>query len=350
MSDTEIEIRRQGSLGRITLNRPKAINALTFGMLNAINGALNGWQNAPDVAAVLIDGAGERGLCAGGDIRWLCDNVRAGHTERADEFLATEYRLNARIARFSKPYIAIMDGLVMGGGIGISAHGSVRIVTERTKAAMPEVGIGFLPDVGGTYLLGMAPGELGTHLALTGEIIQASDAILCGLADYHVLSGSIPELVERLGACHDAAGIRECVLRYTTSPAPGKLGINRAWMDSCYAFDTMTEILAALRARPEAAAQDAATRIAGNCPTSLTLALRALRAARQAARLEPCLEQEYRLVVGLIRQPDFSEGVRAAIVDKDRKPAWRPASLADLDATRIESFFRSEASLGLPAS
>lgn len=347
MSDPNIVARQKGNLGHVTLNRPKAINALTLGMIGAIDDLLDEWTADPNVCAVLIDGAGERGLCAGGDIRFLYESVRSGHPEQADRFLHSEYTLNARIARLSKPYIAIMDGLVMGGGVGVSAHGSVRIVTERTRLAMPEVGIGFVPDIGSTHLLSVAPGELGTHAALTGESLSAADAILCGLADHHVPSDRLPALLEALSICTDAADIGRCVALHATRPPVGRLAADANWIDACYRHDTVQAILEALSAYPGAAAQAAAERIAGKCPTSLIVTLQALRQGRRLGRLDACLEQEYRLATGLLRQPDFAEGVRAAIIDKDRKPAWMPATLAGINPERIDALFRFDESVAL---
>ncbi|WP_419728336.1 enoyl-CoA hydratase/isomerase family protein [Lichenicola sp.] len=325
VSDADVLVRRQGRIGRITLQRPKAINALTLGMLQSVAGALDAWDGDADIRAVLIDGAGERGFCAGADLRALADSIRTGDPGAADRFMAFEYRLNARIAHYPKPYVALMDGVVMGGGVGLSAHGSVRIVTERTRLAMPEVGIGLLADVGGTYLLSRTPGELGTHLALTGESIEAADAMLCGLADRHVAADRLPALIDALTACDDAAAIEACVADHASPPAPGRLAASADWILACHGADDVPAILAALRNHPDAGAQAAARRIAGNCPTSLAVTLRALRDGRRLGRLEPCLEQEYRLVTGLMRRPDFLEGIRAAIIDKDRTPSWQPA-------------------------
>lgn len=349
MSGTDIAIGRHGRLGRITLDRPKALNALSFGMLEAMTAALQDWELDPDIAGILIEGAGPRGLCAGGDIRWLQDRVRSGQPEQADEFFRIEYRLNARIARYPKPYVAIMDGVVMGGGVGVSAHGSVRIVTERTRLAMPEVAIGFVPDIGGTFLLARAPGELGTHLALTGDTIGGSDAILCGLADHYVVSDRLPALVDALAGCGDRAAIERCVALHATEPPPSFLAGEAGWIDATYDRDSVPEILRALAARPEAAAQSALARLAAGAPVSLVVTLRALRAARRIARLEPCLEQEFRLATGLLRRSDMLEGVRAVIIDKDRNPAWAPARLADVDPAEIDALFRFDASLGLEA-
>ena len=355
----EVGLRRDGTLGRITLRRPGAINALTPEMVQAMDAALADWSEEPDLVGVLIEGEGERGLCAGGDIRFMHDRVRAGEPERADAFLYHEYRLNARIARLPKPYVAIMDGLVMGGGVGVSAYGSIRIVTERTRLAMPEARIGFLPDVGATFLLAAAPGECGTHAALTGEAMGAADAILCGLADHHVSSERLPALLADLARCRTAAELAACVSAAASlpaaspptasPPAAGWFAEHRGWIDACYRFDTVAAILDALRARPEPAAQAAAAWIGRNAPVSLSVTLRALRRGRRQT-LERCMDQEYQLATGLIRRPDFLEGVRAAVIDKDRAPRWRPASLAEVDPEEIERLFRSTLTLDLPSA
>ena len=346
----EIELRRDGGLGRITLRRPRAINALTPDMVDAMHAALSEWMDDPALVGVLIEGEGERGLCAGGDIRFLHDCVRAGMPERADAFLFHEYRLNARIARLPKPYVAIMDGLVMGGGVGVSAHGSVRIVTERTRLAMPEAGIGFLPDVGATFLLAVAPGECGTHAALTGESMGAADAMFCGLADHHVRSDRLPGLVAELARCRDAAELQDCVVASASPPAPGWFARHGDWIGSCYRFDAVDAILGALQARPEPEARAAAERINRNAPMSLVVTLRALRRGRRFGRLERCMDQEYQLGTELIRRPDFIEGVRAAVIDKDRNPVWEPATLAAVDPEAVEQLFRSTLTLDLPAA
>ncbi len=346
----EVHLRRDGGLGHITLQRPRAINALTPDMVAAIDAALADWSDDPALVGVLIDGAGERGLCAGGDIRFMHDCVRAGMPERADAFLRGEYRLNARIARLPKPYVAIMDGLVMGGGVGVSAHGSIRIVTERTRLAMPETGIGFLPDIGATWLLAVAPGECGTHAALTGEAMGAADALSCGLADHHVRSDRLPALVAELVRCADAAELDACVSAAASAPAPGWFAEHGSWIESCYRFDAVDAILEALQAQPEPEAQAAARRIGRNAPLSLTVTLRALRRGRGFGRLERCMDQEYQLGTGLIRRPDFLEGVRAAVIDKDRNPRWRPAALAEVDPEEVERLFGSTLTLDLPAA
>ncbi|WP_033216327.1 enoyl-CoA hydratase/isomerase family protein [Streptomyces virginiae] len=329
-------LRTEGRTAYITLNRPQALNALSHPMVLRIDEALARWQDDPDVTAVVIEGAGERGLCAGGDIRAIYEDARTGGTASAD-FWRDEYRLNARIARYPKPYVALMDGIVMGGGVGISAHGTVRIVTERSRVAMPETGIGFVPDVGGTYLLALAPGELGTHLALTGAPAGAADALLCGLADHFVPS----ELLPRLAA--DLAGdpVHEVLERYV-APAPspaGTLAEDREWIDHCYAPDTVEDILERLLRSDAPAAKEAAATLRSKSPTALKVTLAALRRVRALGPLEKALEQEYRISCAALSSPDLVEGIRAQVVDKDRSPRWSPPSLAEVTPADVERFF-----------
>jgi enoyl-CoA hydratase len=336
---SEVLIRVEGSVGSITLNRPQALNSLTLGMVREITAALREWRARADVRTILLTGAGERGLCAGGDIRALYDSARANGDLPA-VFFGEEYVLNAMIARYPKPFVAWMDGIVMGGGIGLASHASHRVVTERVSVAMPEVGIGFLPDVGGTYLLGTAPGELGTHLALTAGRVGAADALLCKLADVCIASDRLPEVAAALQGCMHAAAVTAALDKLSIAPPAGALTASRAWIDACYAADSVEAILANLVAEGSPAAVRAAEEIKGKSPTSLKVTLLALREARRLARLEPCLELEYRLAQALVADGDFKEGVRAAIVDKDRKPKWQPASLGAVSDARVESLFR----------
>jgi enoyl-CoA hydratase len=340
MSDTIIRVER--GVGRVTLNRPRALNALTHAMVTEIEGALAAWATDRDVRFVLVDGAGERGLCAGGDIRALYDAEVAGDLSVPATFFRDEYRMNARIARFPKPYVALMDGIVMGGGIGLSAHGTHRVVTERSRLAMPETGIGFVPDVGGTWLLGRTHGELGTHAALTSFQMGADDAILCGLADICVASDKLPALAAALLDCVSADDIQDCLRRFETAPQPGALRAAQNWIASCYAHDSVEAILDALHHHAEPAARQAAEEIGRKSPTSLKITLRALREARLQDCLEPCLELEYRLALACMKAPDFREGVRAAVVDKDRNPAWSPARLEDVSPSMVDAVFRSD--------
>jgi enoyl-CoA hydratase len=324
--------RVQGSAGRLTLNRPAALNALDLPMIRALTAALAAWEQDDAVAVVVLDGAGGKGLCAGGDVRFMYDDVRNGGREFAT-LLAEEYALDARIARYPKPYVALMDGVVMGGGVGVSAHGSVRVVTERTVLAMPECSIGYVPDVGGTWLLARAPGELGTHAALTGARLRAADAIACGLADVHVPSQRLPELVAALTGCEQHP--RAVVDRFATDPGPSALVADRPWIDGCYAGDTVTEIVDLLRGAGHAAT---AEQVRSGAPLALVMTLRAVRSARTLS-LPDALRQEYRLARSCTRWPDFAEGVRARLIDRDT-PRWDPASLRAVTVDVVVEFLR----------
>jgi enoyl-CoA hydratase len=240
--NAEVLFERRGRLGVATLNRPRAVNALTAGMVGVLLDQFTAWADDDGVATVLVRGAGERGLCAGGDIVAIYEDIPAGGGKTAD-FWQAEYRLNSLIARYPKPYVAFMDGLVLGGGVGISAHGSVRVVTERTRMGMPETTIGFAPDVGGTLLLSRSPGEAGTHAALTGAHLSAADALHLGLADHFVPSGRLKELMVAL----ESEPAEAAVGRYSEAAPPSVVAQQRAWIDSCYASDEAGEIVRRLR-------------------------------------------------------------------------------------------------------
>jgi enoyl-CoA hydratase len=333
-SEPEVLIRRQGRLGHIVLNRPKAINALTHTMVREILAVLAGWENDDGVAAVLLTGSGERGLCAGGDVVAIYRDALAGGSATA-AFWADEYTLNARIARYPKPYVAFMDGLVLGGGVGLSAHGSLRIVTERTRIGMPEVGIGFVPDIGGTWLLSRAPGELGTHLALTAGQASGPDAIALGLAGYFVSSDRLPALAAALAEEPAEAAVR----RFAADVPPSPLAAQRDWIDECYAGDSVEEILRRLQTHPSPAAREAAEAVQAKSPTALKVTLASLRRARALGSLEEVLDQEYRVSLRCLAGPEFPEGVRAQLVDKDRTPRWEPPVLEQVAGERVEAFF-----------
>ncbi|GGO40094.1 enoyl-CoA hydratase/isomerase family protein [Streptomyces lasiicapitis] len=327
--------RVEGRAGHIVLNRPRALNALDHPMVRLVDEALTAWEHDDTVRTVVVTGAGERGLCAGGDIRAVRDDILAGGGAGSAAFWHDEYVLNARIARYPKPYVAVMDGYVMGGGVGISAHGDVRVVTERSRVAMPETIIGFVLDVGATYLLTRAPGELGTHLALTGTAVGAGDTLLCGLADHFVPSARLEEFTAAL-ADADAADV---VRSYAESAPEGELAAQRAWIDSCYAADSVEEIVDRLQSCGEHAAKEAAEVLLSRSPTALKVTLAALRRARDLGSLEEALNQEYRVSCACLTAPDFPEGVRAQVVDKDRRPRWSPADLASVSEADVERFF-----------
>ncbi|MFE6766811.1 enoyl-CoA hydratase/isomerase family protein [Streptomyces sp. NPDC057689] len=328
----------EGRVRHLTLNRPRALNALNHAMVRLLAEALDAAEHDDAVVAVLLTGAGERGLCAGGDIRAVRDDALAGGSASLD-FWRDEYLLNARIARFPKPYVALMDGIVMGGGVGVSAHGSVRIVTERSRIAMPETGIGFVPDVGGTYLLSAAPGELGTHLALTGEPVGAADALLCGLADHFVPAEGLAALVAALADCTTPEDVDATVERHARPAPGGVLADHRGWIDSCYAADTVEEIVDRLAGHEDPAAKQAAATILAKAPTSLKVTLESVRRARRLGSLEAVLDQEYRVSTAAFAGPDLVEGVRAQIVDKDRDPHWNPAELSQVTDADVARHF-----------
>jgi enoyl-CoA hydratase len=327
---------RRGRLGAITLNRPRAVNALTAGMVAALLDQLAAWAADDGVATVLVRGAGERGLCAGGDIVAIYEDMLTG-AGKAAEFWQTEYRVNSLISRYPKPYVALMDGLVLGGGVGISAHGSVRVVTERTRMGMPETTIGFAPDVGGTLLLSRAPGEAGTHAALTGAHLSAADALHLGLADHYVPSGRLEELTAAL----ESETPEAAVVRYSEKAPPSELAGQRDWIDTCYASNDAEEIVRRLRAwNGEAATQAAraADTIEAKSPTAVKVTLASLRRVR-GMTLDEALAQEYRVGLRFLAAPDFREGIRAQVVDKDRTPRWNPRTLAEVLPEQVERFF-----------
>ena len=238
-------------VGHVTLDRPQALNALSFEMIHGAHGVFDAWRDDSEVGVIVLDGAGERGFCAGGDIRELYGYAtNDGHAE-AHEFFRTEYRLDAAIARYPKPVVAIMDGITMGGGIGLAGHASIRIVTERSRVAMPETRIGFTPDVGGSWLLANAPGELGVHLALNARTMDAADALHAGFADAFVPSERIPHLLQALAERADPGSPAEIVMLFDETPGPSALALSRDWVDACYSASTVGEIISRLRAFAE---------------------------------------------------------------------------------------------------
>lgn len=342
--DDEVLVSRAGALGHLTLNRPRAINALNHAMVTTLASTLEAWRDDDAVRTVLLSGAGDRGLCAGGDIVAIYTAVSSGRDD-AVRFWSDEYRLDAAIARYPKPYVALMDGLVLGGGIGLSAHGGIRVVTERTRVGMPEVSIGFFPDVGGTSLLSRAPGQLGTHLGLTGETASGADAIALGLADHFVPSERITELATAL----ETREADEVVAGFAVVPPASDLLAQRAWIDAAYAGDDAKAIVERLEASSEPAAREAAATIRTKSPTSVALTLAALRRAAALPSLEAALDQDFRVATRVSRGTDVIEGIRAQVIDKDRTPHWSPSTLAEVTSDQIETYFAplGDAELGL---
>src|SRR5665213_1300459 len=330
--EPDLIVRREGVAGVIRLNRPKALNALTLEMGRGIAAALDAFEADPAVALVLLEGAGERGLCAGGDIRGLYESSRVGG-DLGKVFWRQEYRMNARIARFPKPYVAFMDGLVMGGGVGLSAHGRHRVVTEKTRLAMPEVGLGFFPDVGGTWLLSRSPGEIGTYFGLTGQTMNGPDAIHARFADAVVPSGKLPALREalinvRIGTT--SKEIQALIDGFATGEIAGPVAALQPSIDVWFAHDRMQDIVAALRRDGSELAQATLKTLNEKSPRGMVVALKLIRLARASSSLEECLVREYRAALEVFASDDFREGVRAAVIDKDRNPKWSPARLEDV--------------------
>jgi enoyl-CoA hydratase len=330
----EILTRAEGGVRFLILNRPKAINSLTHSMVNTIHSVLRDWEHDDDVRAVVLEGAGERGLCAGGDIVAIYHSARTDGAE-ARQFWYDEYTLNGYIARYSKPFIALMDGIVMGGGVGVGAHASTRVVTDTTKMAMPEVGIGFVPDVGGTYILSRAPGNLGLHAALTGAPFSGSDAIAMGFADHYLPH----EALDDFARTSVDNGVEAALQRHAVAPPTSELVAQRSWIDECYAGATVPDIVAALRGHDAGPANDAANLIGTRSPTALAVALEAVRRATRMETLEDALRQEYRVSCATLRSHDLVEGIRAQVIDKDRNPRWQPSSLSAVTAADVEAFF-----------
>lgn len=342
---SDILITTEGALGHITLNRPQALNALTMDMLKTMSNSLARFADDPAIAAILVTGAGERSLCAGGDIRALYEHRNEGAAYGADYF-RTEYGLNYQIATFPKPYIAFMDGITMGGGVGVSAHGTVRVVTERTRLAMPETSIGLFPDIGASWLLAHAPGDLGTYLALTGATIGAGDAIFAGLADYAVPHSALTDAQAALAALPSNATMADIksVMDKRAHQMPAPLASHMDEINRAFRFDTVEDILAELAKSDTAFAQETMATIEQKSPTSLKVTLRLIRLARQSKNVKACLERDYIVCQTFLKNHDLYEGVRAAIIDKDRHPRWQPKTLKDVDAATVEAYFQASQS------
>lgn len=324
---SEVLIRIEGRAGRITLNRPKALNAVTWDMIRAIDAALRQWETDDRVDLVLIDAEGDRAFAAGGDIVDLYRTGRAGDYDFGRRFWAEEYRLNARIAGYPKPFVALMHGFVMGGGVGVSCHGSHRVVDESAQIAMPECGIGLIPDVGGSWLLANAPESFGVFIGLTGYRMSPGDAIFAGFADTHVPRDRWPALIDALVGTGDVGAIAE---HAADSPPESRLkeqsGISR-W----FAGAALADIIDTLEADGSEAAQKNLETLQRQSPLSVVCGLQAIRTARTLS-LEAALAQEYRFVWRCMEHGDFLEGIRAQVIDKDRNPQWRHDRIGSVPA------------------
>jgi enoyl-CoA hydratase len=334
----------RGRLAHITLNRPRAINALTHEMVMAIGDALDAWALDERISTVLLTGNGPRGLCAGGDVTQLHRHVAADDVSAAAGFLRDEYLVDDKIARYPKPFVAIMNGFVLGGGIGLAGHASHRVVTDDSALGMPEVGIGLTPDVGGSWLLSRAPRELGTYLALTARTASAADAIELGLADAFVPRDRIAHLIASL----EQLPADEAVAALSAEPPTGARASDAPWIEQAFAHDTVAEILDDLAASAAPAAAETAALIRTKSPTALALTLESLRRARDLPSLEACFNQELTLMSHALAHPDFREGVRAQVIDKDRAPRWAPATLEEVSPATIASKNEATDAVRLP--
>lgn len=340
----EVVIERRAGFGagllQIQLNRPRALNALTLAMIHAIEPALRAAEGDPAIACVVIEGAGDRAFCAGGDVRAVAESLKDPSARLAQDFFRAEYRLNWRIHRYGKPFIALIDGVSMGGGVGLSVHGSHRVITEKLTFAMPETGIGLFPDVGATWFLTRCPGEIGTYLALTGARLKAADALYCGYGTHFVPSGRLPGLREELFAAapSSSAAVDAMIARFVEPVGLQTLPGLRDAIDRCFAGDSVEAILLALDREGGAWATETASVLRDKSPTSLKVTLRQLRGGK-GLTIEDALIREYRMSQHCMAGHDFAEGIRAVLIDKDQRPVWRPATLAEVDDAVVAGYF-----------
>ena len=332
----DVLFEKRGRAGLITLNRPKALNALTLAMVDAMDPQLRAWRDDPDVEVVIIRGAGERAFCAGGDIRALHDSGKAG-TPYVIDFYAHEYRLNTLIKRYPKPYVALINGIVMGGGVGVSVHGRARVCGEGTVFAMPETGIGLFPDVGGTYFLPRLPGELGTYLALTGSRLDVTDAKYAGIATHVVPAQQHEELVAAL--CDGSRAYERALSGFVVAPEnKSKIAGLQPLIDRHFGHASVETIIASLETDASLFAAETLKTLKTKSPTSLKVAYRQVREGAKLS-FEECMRLEFRLTNRFMRGHDFYEGVRAVIVEKDNAPKWKPATLEGVTEADVAAYF-----------
>ncbi|MFQ5984344.1 MAG: enoyl-CoA hydratase/isomerase family protein [Alphaproteobacteria bacterium] len=341
-AEEDILFKLSGAVGRVELNRPKALNALTLAMMRRFDAKLIAWAGDARVKAVVVTGAGERAFCAGGDIRALYEAMGRPDDPLPRDFYRQEYTLNHRIFHYPKPYIALVDGVVMGGGVGVSVHGSHRVVTERLIFAMPETGIGLFPDVGGSYFLFRCPGRIGMYLGLTGARLGPADALYCGLATHYVPRERLRPLATALAGADVGDDARQAVStvieRFAADPGPAPLAQHRDAIDRCFAARSVEGIMEALQAEGSAWAKETRAMLETKSPTSLKVTFRQLTAGA-GLDIAEALTIEFRLTQRFVAGHDFYEGVRAAVIDKDNAPAWKPARLGEVDEAEVDSYF-----------
>lgn len=338
-TEPEIIARKIGQVGRITLNRPKALNALTHNMCLMMIEALEAWRGDDAVKAIIVDGAGEKGFCAGGDILKLHNSGKAGD-DQAWLFWRDEYRLNTLIFHYPKPYVALIDGITMGGGVGVSVHGSHRVAGDKTMFAMPETGIGFHPDVGGAYFLPRLAGEIGTWMGLTGARLKAADAVASGLATHYCPSGDYDKLIAALESADlsDEDALEVLLEEFSGDPGDSELAHTRGLIDAAFSGNRVEEIVSRIEGAGDAWSAKQAKVLTSKSPTALKLTLAALRKGADLS-FEDVMRQDLRASVWCLSGKDFYEGVRAVIIDKDNAPAWDPTTLASVNDNDIAGAF-----------
>lgn len=354
-SNSDIIFETRGRAGIVTLNRPQTLNAVTDAMLSALNSQLDDWETSSRVERVIIRAVPGRAFSAGGDIRHLYESGLRGDYDF--DFFAREYRLNARIAEFPKPYIALVDGIAMGGGVGVSFHGAFRIATENLVFAMPEVGIGFFPDVGASHILPQLPGHLGLYLALTGDRVKTNDALWSGLATHMCPAEQQDELIDLLCEAESLERALESFLVHGEGPDndQGPLHTASAWIDQHFAADSVVEIVTTLEKTASETgskadwAKTTLETLLQKSPTSLEVAYRQIRNA-VGLDIRQCMQMEFRILKRILTGTEFYEGIRAAIIDKDRRPNWQPSQLQDVSSDAIAAHFASldDSELAIP--
>lgn len=337
-----IRFLREGRIGVVVLDRPEALNALTRGMVRELSAHLARWRVDPEIEAVLVKAVPGRAFCAGGDVRAVVETVQRDGVAAALPFFRDEYRMNWRIARFPKPYVALLNGVTMGGGCGISLHGSHRVASEHTLLAMPETGIGFFPDVGGTWFLGHCPPGVGMYLGLTGARLGAADALTAGLATHHVPAARHLEFEERLvaaGPGEVAAALGRALEELGTAPVePGRLAERLPSIRDAFTAESFPELLDRLEDEPTQWGRGQIELLRERSPLAVRLTFAQLRRGA-GLDLEDCLRLEYRMVRHVLESGEFAEGVRALLIDKDKKPRWRHDRLEAVEEAEIERFF-----------
>ena len=336
--EPEVLLEKRGRIGLITLNKPKALNALSLAMIHGIEPQLKAWAVDDGVDAVVIQGAGEKAFCAGGDIRELYEGRG---TDFGPTYYAAEYKLNVLIHTYPKPYIALMDGVTMGGGVGMSVHGSHRVVSDRILFAMPETGIGLFPDIGASWFLPCCPGDIGMYLGLTGHRLRAADTLYAGIGDVHVPAERNDELIAALAGAEalDGDGVSSILRGFAVDPGDAPLAEHRAAIDRCFAGDSVEDILARLAAEDSDWARTQIAILATKSPTAMKVTHRQLRLGARIESIADIMAMEYRIADRCFRGHDLFEGIRAVVIDKDGAPQWDPTTLNAVSDADVDEYF-----------